>query len=345
MQITLDQYLRDWAESDALLGDIAATIVAIASACLGISELLSAGALAGDLAAHIGDGGGGDAQTRLDAWANDLLVAALRRAPVAAVASEEMEVPLRLDAQAPLLVVLDPLDGSSNIATNVSVGTIFSLLQNPSPASGEPAAFLRKGRAQVAAGYVIYGSHTALVLTLGAGTDVFTLDAARGAFVRTAARVRIPPRAQEFAINASNYRHWDEAVRLWFDDCLAGTGGIRGYDFNMRWIASMVAEAHRILTRGGVYLYPGDARPGYRSGRLRLLYEAHPIAFLIEQAGGAASTGFEPILDRVPRLLHERVPLVFGAREEVERIERYHATLFPRREGSPLFGQRGLFVS
>ena len=191
---------------------------------------------------------------------------------------------------------------------------------------------------------MIYGPQTALALTLGAGTDIFTLDPACGRFVRTAVHVRVPPHAREFAINASNYRHWDMPVRTWFDDCLAGAEGPRGENFNMRWIASMVAEAHRILVRGGVYLYPGDARHGYRNGRLRLLYEANPIAFLIEQAGGCASTGRERILDRMPRLLHERVPVVFGAREEVERIERYHLGQAPKGETSPLFACRGLFV-
>jgi fructose-1,6-bisphosphatase I len=256
-----------------------------------------------------------------------------------------MDAPLPLAPGAPIIVALDPLDGSSNIETNVSVGTIFSLLVTPSGSAGaEPAAFLRPGREQIAAGYVLYGPQTALVLTLGAGTDIFTLDQVTGAYLRSQAQARVPPQAREFAINASNYRHWDVPVRTWFHDCLAGADGLRGENFNMRWIASMVAEAHRILVRGGVYLYPGDARQGYRSGRLRLLYEANPIAFLMEQAGGAASNGREPILDRVPRMLHERVPLIFGARAEVERIERYHGARHADAERSPLFGRRGLFM-
>jgi fructose-1,6-bisphosphatase I len=255
-----------------------------------------------------------------------------------------MEAPVPLSAGAPINVALDPLDGSSNIETNVSIGTIFSLLPAPHGSSTEPAAFLRPGREQIAAGYVIYGPQTVLALTLGAGTDLFTLDPACGQFVRTQANVRVPPQAREFAINASNYRHWDTPVQTWFNDCLAGADGSRADNFNMRWTASMVAEAHRILVRGGVYLYPGDARQGYRNGRLRLIYEANPIAFLMEQADGQGSTGRERILDRVPRLLHERVPLVFGAREEVELIERYHLGKAPKGEISPLFGQRGLFV-
>ncbi len=343
--ISLEQHLEAWAGTDALRQAAASTITAVAAVCRDIAAIVAAGPLAGNLAARQHDGAGGDFQTELDLRANDLLVKALASTPVAAVASEEMDAPLPLTPGAPIVVALDPLDGSSNIETNVSIGTIFSLLPTPPGSSGtEPAAFLRAGREQIAAGYVIYGPQTALALTLGAGTDIFTLDAARRSFVRTGAHIRVPPHAREFAINASNYRHWDMPVRIWFDDCLAGAEGPRGENFNMRWIASMVAEAHRILMRGGVYLYPGDARQGYRNGRLRLLYEANPIALLMEQAGGGASTGSERILDRIPRLLHERVPLVFGARDEVARIERYHVGHAPKGETSPLFARRGLFV-
>ena len=344
-KIGLEQHLETWAASDALRQDVASTIVALAAACRDMATIIAAGPLAGNLAAHRNNGTGGDVQTELDVRANALIVEALENAPVAAVASEEMDAPLQLSPGAPIIVALDPLDGSSNIGTNVSIGTIFSLLRSaPDSTAQEPSTFLRPGHEQIAAGYVIYGPHTSLALTLGGGTDIFTLDAARGSFVLTGAHVRVPPQAREFAINASNYRHWDTPVRTWFDDCLAGAEGPRAENFNMRWIASMVAEAHRILVRGGVYVYPGDARSGYGNGRLRLLYEANPIAMLIEQAGGYASTGSERILDRVPRLLHERVPLVFGAREEVERIERYHCGDIPRGETSPLFARRGLFV-
>lgn len=344
-KIGLERHLETWAASDATRRDVAATVAALAAACRDMATIIAAGPLAGNLAAHRNNGTGGDVQTELDVRANALLAQALEGAPVAAVASEEMDAPLQLSPGAPIVVALDPLDGSSNIGTNVSIGTIFSLLRSaPDSTAQDPSTFLRPGHEQIAAGYVIYGPHTSLALTLGAGTDIFTLDAARGTFVLTGAHVRVPPQAREFAINASNYRHWDTPVRTWFDDCLAGAEGPRAENFNMRWIASMVAEAHRILMRGGVYVYPGDARPGYRNGRLRLLYEANPIALLIEQAGGHASTGYERILDRVPRLLHERVPLVFGAREEVERIERYHCGDIPRGETSPLFARRGLFV-
>lgn len=342
--LSLDRHLETWAGIDALRVATVSTVAALAAACREISSIVEAGALGGHLGAHRSSGSGGDFQTELDLRANDLLAKALADAPVAALASEELDAPLPLNFGAPIIVALDPLDGSSNIDTNVSIGTIFSLLPAPSGGGGtEPAAFLHAGCEQVAAGYAIYGPQTTLALTLGAGTDLFTLDPKSGAFVRTAMRVRVPTRAREFAINASNYRHWDQPIRLWFDECLAGTDGPRGENFNMRWIASMVAEAHRILVRGGVYLYPGDTREGYRNGRLRLLYEANPIAFLMEQAGGSASTGRERILERVPRLLHERVPLVFGAREDVERIERHHLAPDPKIQRSPLFGQRGLF--
>jgi len=343
-RISLEQHLDAWAGTDDLRAAAAATVAALASAARDIASIVAAGPLAGTLGARHGEAKGGDFQTELDLRANDLLVNGLARAPVGALASEEMDAPLALNAGAPIAVALDPLDGSSNIDTNVSIGTIFSLLPLlPGSGGAEPAAFLRAGRDQIAAGYALYGPQTAFVLTLGEGTDIFTLDPARATFVRTSARVRVPARAREFAINASNYRHWDPPVRQWFDDCLAGAEGPRGENFNMRWIASMVAEAHRILVRGGIYLYPGDAREGYRNGRLRLLYEANPIAFLMEQAGAAASTGRERILDRVPRMLHERVPLVFGAREDVERVERRLASPEPKPQRSPLFEQRGLF--
>jgi fructose-1,6-bisphosphatase I len=343
--LALDDCLRVWAGTDDLRHAAASTIKLLSGACREIAAVVAAGPLAGDLVARHREQAGGDFQTELDLRANDVLVKALAQTDVAAVVSEEMDSPLPLRAGAPINVALDPLDGSSNIETNVSIGTIFSLLPAPQGSSStEPAAFLRPGREQIAAGYVIYGPQTVLALTLGAGTDLFTLDPACGKFLRTQAGVHVPPQAREFAINASNYRHWDIPVQTWFHDCLAGADGPRAQNFNMRWNASMVAEAHRILMRGGVYIYPGDARQGYRNGRLRLIYEGNPIAFLMEQAGGRASTGRECILDRVPRLLHDRVPLVFGARDEVKLIERYHLDNAPKDETSPLFGRRGLFV-
>jgi fructose-1,6-bisphosphatase I len=257
-----------------------------------------------------------------------------------------MAEPVELDPGGALLVAIDPLDGSSNIDTNVSVATIFSVLRAPTEGSRCDAdAFLQTGARQVAAGYAIYGPQTAFVLTLGAGTHIFTLDRSSGSFHLTARHVHVPATTQEFAINVSNHRYWDEPIRIYVDDCLKGTEGPRGTDFNMRWIASMVAEAHRVLSRGGIYLYPADIRNGYRQGRLRLIYEANPIAWLIEQAGGAASTGHRRILDVQPRSLHQRIPLLFGSREEVARLDRYHLDPHPIGERSPLFGRRGLFRS
>lgn len=343
---TLDKHLATWAQDAPRSAAIVDTVNALAKVCASISQLVGSGALAGRLGATLGEHGAGDSQKELDVRAHHMLVAGLRKAPVAAVASEEMAEPVELDPRGALLVAIDPLDGSSNIDTNVSVGTIFSILRAPTEGSRCDAdAFLQTGACQVAAGYAIYGPQTAFVLTVGAGTHVFTLDRSAGTFYLTAQHVHVPAATQEFAINASNHRYWDEPIRIYVDDCLKGAEGPRGTDFNMRWIASMVAEAHRVLSRGGIYLYPADIRNGYRQGRLRLIYEANPIAWLIEQAGGAASTGHRRILDVQPRALHQRVPLLFGSREEVARLDRYHVDPHPIGERSPLFGRRGLFRS
>jgi len=344
--VSLDQHLGQWAGHEPLRIAIAATLSSLAGVCRSLSQVIGAGALSGALGATRGEHGPGDAQKELDVLANDMLLAGLREAPVAAMASEEMEEIALLDSGAPLLVAVDPLDGSSNIDMNVSVGTIFSIL--PAPAGGEvPGAtsFLQPGVQQVAAGYALYGPQTAFVLTTGSGTQVFTLDRATGEFRLTSQACSVPPKTREFAINASNHRHWDEPIRIYVDDCLLGCEGPRGEDFNMRWIASMVAEAHRVLSRGGIYMYPGDLRDGYRQGRLRLIYEANPISWLIEQAGGAASTGIERVLNVKPIGIHQRVPLIFGSRDEVARLDRYHLDPYPIGERSPLFGRRGLFRS
>jgi fructose-1,6-bisphosphatase I len=339
--ITLDRYLAGWSVGDENNLAAAAALSAIAAACIDIAARIAHGPLGGGLSGGLGGAVGGNAdgdqQTELDVWANDRVIEALRAAPVALLASEELSTPLTLQPGAPLAIAIDPLDGSSNIDTNVSIGTIFSVL----PALGE-ASFSQPGRAQKAAGYVIYGPQCVLALTLGAGTAMFTLDPQARLFRLTSPRVAIRPQSNEYAINASNYRHWSEGVRSYIDDCIAGTDGPRGANVNMRWIASLVAECHRILARGGVFLYPGDARKGYAKGRLRLVYEANPIAFLIEQAGGKAIDGKSDILDIAPGTLHQRTPLIFGSSDEIDRIARYKAdpnTIFER---SPLFGRRGL---
>ncbi len=268
----------------------------------------------------------------------------MRHAPVGLYASEELELPIMVNKDAPLAVAIDPLDGSSNIETNVSIGTIFSILPALGVQGDNPAAtFFQPGRNQLAAGFFIYGPQLALVLSVGSGTHVFVFSTRMGTFVQLHESRIIAPRTSEFAINTANYRHWNEAVRLYVDDCLKGSEGPRERDFNMRWIASLVADTYRILMRGGVFLYPADKRKGYAHGRLRLVYEANPIAYLIEQAGGSATDSLERILDLVPEDLHQRVPLVFGSSREVARIGRYHTDPSNIGERHPLFGNRGLF--
>jgi fructose-1,6-bisphosphatase I len=343
---TLAEHLAAWARNAQRSAPIVDAVHAVAHVCVSISQLIASGPLAGNLGTGPRGDGSGDVQRDLDVRAHDMLVAGLRKACVASVASEKMAEPAALDPHGELLVAIDPLEGSANIDTNVSVGTIFSILRAPTEGSRCDAdAFLQTGARQLAAGYAIYGPQTAFVLTVGAGTHVFTLDRASGVFHLTSEHVHVPANTQEFAINASNHRYWDEPIRIYVDDCLKGAEGPRGSDFNMRWIASMVAEAHRVLSRGGIYLSPADIRHGYRQGRLRLVYEANPIAWLIEQAGGAASTGHRRILDVQPRSLHQRIPLLFGSREEVARLDRYHVEPHPIGERSPLFGRRGLFRS
>jgi fructose-1,6-bisphosphatase I len=338
---TLASHLADWSGSDSGRADIARTIAALAEAGRIISDLVALGLLAGELAQVLGENIGGDTQKQLDLTAHRIVIEQLAGAPVAIIGSEESEEPVVLDPSAPLAIAIDPLDGSSNIDTNVSIGTIFTIL--PMLAGATPgASLLQKGICQLAAGFLVYGPQTALVLTLGQGTDIFVLDRRSGDFRLAAAAVEIPLGTSEFAINASNERHWAPPVRGYIEDCLAGADGPRGKDFNMRWIASLVADAFRILRRGGIYLYPADARKGYREGRLRLVYEANPIAFLIEQSGGAATDGQQRILDRLPKHLHERTPLVFGSRDKVERVAGHYAAPHHLTDRAPLFGRRGL---
>jgi fructose-1,6-bisphosphatase len=265
------------------------------------------------------------------------------------MASEEMEAPFAIPVEfprGPYLLVFDPLDGSSNIDVNVAVGTIFSVLEHAGTAAPTETDYLQKGTTQVAAGYAIYGPATMLVLTVGKGTHGFTLDREIGNFILTHRDLRVPEDATEFAINTSNERFWEPPVQRYVAECKAGKTGVRGRDFNMRWIASFVAEAHRILMRGGVFMYPKDTKDPGKPGRLRLMYEANPIGMVIEQAGGMASTGRGRILDVAPSELHQRVPVILGSKNEVERIERYHRD-YDRGEDkpyvSPLFNERSLY--
>lgn len=342
--------LEQWlATQPAPLADV---VRQVAMACAQVGREVARGALS----AHQGYGATansqGEPQHRLGLYADASLAAALARCPhVAGWASEEhADVTASPDhgSGGAYLVVFDPLDGSANVEANVAVGTIFSVLPHlfrGTPASA--AAFMQPGRRQVAAGYAVYGPSTVLVLSLGDGVQMFTLDpddrSAAGRWQRTAADVRVPAATGEFAINASNQRFWEKPVQRYVAECVAGQSGPRGRDFNMRWIASLVAEAHRIFTRGGVFLYPRDSKEPYKPGRLRLMYEAAPIAWLMERAGAAASSGTCPVLDVVPDALHHRVPLIFGSREEVERIVSYHDD--PSANVSwQLFKTRSLFV-
>jgi fructose-1,6-bisphosphatase I len=340
-QQTLAGYLAGWASGRPAREAVAATVATLAAVGAELAALLGQGALAGPLGRATGRRGDVDEQKEIDVLTNDRIVEALRSAPVAAVASEEMENPVLLDDSAPLLVAIDPLDGSSNVDANASIGSIFTLL----PAlgrNGEASAFLQPGVNQLAGGFLVYGPQTVLVLSVGAGTQIFTLDRSTGTFVLTHANVEIPLKTSEYAINDSNFRHWDEPVRTYVEDCRRGKEGLRRRDFNMRWTGSPVVDFYRILSRGGVYLYPGDKRREFRNGRLRLIYEANPIAWIVEQAGGAASTGRERVLEVSPESLHQRVPLVAGSRSEVEHVVRLHDGLQIRGERSPLFSRRGL---
>jgi fructose-1,6-bisphosphatase I len=294
------------------------------------------------MAAEIGEtNADGDRQRKLDVIADQLIMDALRKTSTAYYASEEEEAILTFDPAGALAVAVDPLDGSSNIDANLSIATIFSIF--PASPDGATASFFRPGAEQIAAGYIIYGPHTALLLTLGDGVAHFVLDPEAQKFRLISESVKIAPATREYAINASNYRHWTAPIRAFVDDCVEGSTGPRGKDFNMRWIACLVGEAHRIFIRGGVFLYPGDNRAGYENGRLRLLYEAFPIAMLVEQAGGAATDGAERILAKSVEALHQRTPLVFGSAEKVARIAAYCSDTQFQRAEAPLFGQRGLF--
>jgi fructose-1,6-bisphosphatase I/sedoheptulose-1,7-bisphosphatase len=326
-------------------GDFSGLLHAVATAVKIISNQVSRGALAGALGSAGVENVQGEVQKKLDLISNEVMIGETEwTGHLAAMASEEMEDIHPIPAtgrRGKYLLVFDPLDGSSNIDANISVGTIFSILRSPDPGA-EPRAehFLQPGAAQVCAGFALYGPSTMLILTTGDGVDGFTLDRDIGAFVLTHPQLRIPEDCGEFAINASNERFWEPPVRRYIQECLAGRTGPRGQDFNMRWIASLVAETYRILTRGGVFLYPKDSKEPARPGRLRLLYECNPISFIVEQAGGGASAGHERVMDIQPTSLHQRVPLIFGSSNEVDRIERYHRDQATAQEpaiGDPLF--------
>ncbi len=333
-RMTLSRYLiEEQREKGIITADLKLLIEVVSRACKAISIAIGKGGLGGILGEAGSDNVQGEAQKKLDVLSNEILLEANEwGGHLAAMASEEMDLPHTIPHRYPqgeYLLLFDPLDGSSNIDVNVSVGTIFSVLKCPdgadltTPEAAE-RAFLQPGTRQVAAGYTVYGPTTLLVLTVGDGVVVFTLDREVGAFVLTQEQVRIPADTQEFAINMSNRRHWEAPVQRYVDELLQGREGPRGKDFNMRWVASMVADVHRIMTRGGIFMYPIDAKTRDKGGKLRLMYEANPMALLVEQAGGAASTGTRRILELMPEKLHQRVPVIMGSRNEVERVAGYH---------------------
>ena len=329
-KISLTRYLVEQQRVDGLIpGQLRLLLEVVARACKSISHAVNKGALGGVLGSTESENVQGEIQKKLDIIANEVLIEANEwGGHLAGMASEEMDgiyvVPNRYP-KGEYLLLFDPLDGSSNIDVNVSIGTIFSVLKMPEDDRGvDEGDFLQKGSQQVAAGYCVYGPQTTLVLTVGDGVAMFTLDREQGSFVLTQENVRIPEDTKEFAINMSNMRHWDEPVKRYIDECLQGKEGPRGKDFNMRWIASMVADVHRIMTRGGIFMYPWDKREPNKPGKLRLMYEANPMGWLIEQAGGAATNGKQRILDIQPTQLHERVSVILGSKNEVERVTSYH---------------------
>lgn len=332
-RISLTRYLVEQQRVDGLIpSQLRLLLEVVARACKSISQAVNKGALGGVLGSADSENVQGEVQKKLDIIANEVLIEANEwGGHLAAMASEEMDgiyvVPNRYP-QGEYLLLFDPLDGSSNIDINVSIGTIFSVLKKPEGDRGvEEKDFLQAGCQQVAAGYCVYGPQTTLVLTVGDGVAMFTLDREQGSFILTQEKMRIPEDTKEFAINMSNMRHWDAPVRRYVDECLQGREGPRGKDFNMRWIASMVADVHRIMTRGGVFMYPWDKREPNKPGKLRLLYEANPMGWLVEQAGGAATNGKQRILDIQPGQLHERVSVMLGSKNEVERVTSYHQSV------------------
>jgi fructose-1,6-bisphosphatase I len=326
----LTQFLiREQRKNPEATGEFTLLLSDIATACKAIAHEVNRGALAGNLGVAGSENIQGETQKKLDVITNETFIKALEwTGHLAAMASEENDEIIRIPPGYPrgkYLISFDPLDGSSNIDVNISVGTIFSILRAPDR-DAEPAEadFLQPGSRQVAAGFCVYGPATVMVLTTGNGVNGFTLDRDVGEFILTHPAMRIPEDTSEFAINISNQRYWEAPVQRYIDECLKGTDGGREKNFNMRWVASMVAEVYRILTRGGIFLYPFDTKDPTRPGRLRLLYEANPMSFIIEQAGGASSTGRQRIMDIDPASLHQRVPVILGSKNEVDRVAGYH---------------------
>ena len=347
---TLSKFLIEQLRDTEDRTELAGLLIDVAAAVKTIAAMTAKGALGGFLGSQDMQNVQGEMQTKLDVLTNQTIVGHCQWGGLlAGMASEELAEPYAIPEEferGRYLLVFDPLDGSSNIDVNVSVGTIFSVLRHDRADAPTTVDFLQPGRKQVAAGYALYGPSTMLVLTVGKGTHGFTLDREIGNFILTHPALAIPEDTSEFAINTSNARFWEPPVQRYVRECGAGKAGVRERDFNTRWIASMVAEVHRILIRGGVFMYPRDGRDPFKPGRLRLLYEANPISMLTEQAGGLASTGRGPLLDVLPDALHQRIPVILGSRHEVERIERYHREFDCGDDQpyvSPLFNERSLY--
>ena len=325
---TFKQYLVSAKpKGSAISAGLQDLLLAVVYTCSNLSHEVAQGALIGLLGSAGSGNVQGEVQQKLDIIANDQLIDGVKGCKsLAGLASEEMELPVPVQGTGDYLLLFDPLDGSSNIDVNVSIGTIFSILKKQDPSAPlQTSDFLLSGRHQAAAGYVVYGPQTTMALTLGDGVVMFTLNKETGEFVLIKDAVTISPSTKEFAINMSNMRHWADPVRRYVEECLAGTTGTRDKDFNMRWIASMVADVHRVLSRGGVFMYPWDKRDPKKAGKLRLMYEANPMSFLVEQAGGASINGTQTIMDLQPTGLHERVSVMLGSKEEIERLRQYHS--------------------
>ncbi len=339
---TLGQYLKNEIAARRLSHDVAATIEYLVVAGVELADSISFTPPADNGGSSQTSNSNGDKQTPLDAIAQRIFEKRLSESPVSLLVSEELDEAMRLPGKSSLCVAIDPLDGSTNIDTNMSIGSIFSILEIDSAQVKDPLQAIDNAN-QIGAGFFVYGPQTTLALSCGDGVNIFALNPKTSEFVLVRNKLEIPKQKWEFAINTSNYRHWDSDIRHFVDDCILGQDGPLGADYNMRWNASLVAEAYRILMRGGVFLYPGDSRPDYRQGCIRLLYQAKPIAFMIEQAGGQTTDGFGRILDRPVTGIHGRIPLIFGSSDSVDVVQEYFSVAPANKLCSPLFSNRNLF--
>lgn len=339
---TLEQFLKIETEAGRVSDEIVATIECLVTAGVELAVSISCSALAVSSGGSETTNSDGDIQKPLVVIAQQIFEKYLSDSPASILVSEELEDAMPLPGKSSLCVAIDPLDGSSNIDTNLAIGSIFSIIEIDPGHLRDPIQAINNGK-QAAAGFFVYGPQTTLALCCGKGVNIFALNPKTSEFELVRNNIEIPDRQWEFAINSSNYRYWDRDIRHFVDDCIAGEDGPLGTNYNMRWNASLVAEAYRILMRGGVFLYPGDSRPGYRNGRIRLLYKAKPIAFIIEQAGGKSTDGFEPILDKPVTGLHNRIPLIFGSRDSVELVQEYFSVSPAYKLRSQLFSSRNLF--